>query len=312
MWVPRVLAVVACVLLPLSILSTWVAGVVTDTDRYVATVGPLASDPEVQRAVESRVEALALEHIDVEGRVGSLTALLQDRGLEGLDRWLLGHADELAASARELVEDAVHRAVVRVVEGEEFRPAWDAANRSAHTQMVAVLSSDTSAVDSTGGVSVQLATVLNSVFAILVTEGLLSPEQVPEVDASFQLMDADRLERAQAAYSLLDTLGFWLPLVWLGVVVLAVALARSRRTIVGWLGWGSVIALAVLALLLVWARSWVVGAVGDAAEQDLVEAVWGILLTQLRTAVVVGLVVALGALVARRVLDARSRRTDPT
>lgn len=312
MWVPRVLAVVACVLLPLSILSTWVAGVVTDTDRYVATVGPLASDPEVQRAVESRVEALALEHIDVEGRVGSLTALLQDRGLEGLDRWLLGHTDELAASARELVEDAVHRAVVRVVEGEEFRPAWDAANRSAHTQMVAVLSSDTSAVDSTGGVSVQLATVLNSVFAILVTEGLLSPEQVPEVDASFQLMDADRLERAQAAYSLLDTLGFWLPLVWLGVVVLAVALARSRRTIVGWLGWGSVIALAVLALLLVWARSWVVGAVGDAAEQDLVEAVWGILLTQLRTAVVVGLVVALGALVARRVLDARSRRTDPT
>ena len=48
------LIVVACVLAPLSVVSVWARGEVTDTSRYVQTVAPLASDPAVQQAVTNR------------------------------------------------------------------------------------------------------------------------------------------------------------------------------------------------------------------------------------------------------------------
>lgn len=40
-----VLITVACLLAPLSVVSVWARGEVTDTDRYIATVAPLASKP---------------------------------------------------------------------------------------------------------------------------------------------------------------------------------------------------------------------------------------------------------------------------
>ncbi|MGH1553422.1 hypothetical protein ACRAWF_20060, partial [Streptomyces sp. L7] len=40
-----VLIVLTCVLVPVSVLTVWVHDIVLDTDRYVATVKPLASGP---------------------------------------------------------------------------------------------------------------------------------------------------------------------------------------------------------------------------------------------------------------------------
>ena len=39
-----------CALAPLSVVSVWARSEVTDTDRYVDTVAPLAKDPAVQAA----------------------------------------------------------------------------------------------------------------------------------------------------------------------------------------------------------------------------------------------------------------------
>ena len=98
-----VVALLACLALPLAIVSTWTANVVTDSDGYVEAVGPLADDSTVQEAVEERLEA------------------------------------EVLARLPRLPPQTVRRAVVRVVEGPEFRPAWEDANRSAHEQLVTAL-----------------------------------------------------------------------------------------------------------------------------------------------------------------------------
>ena len=45
-----VLVVLGCVLAPLSIHSVWIYNTLLNTDQYVATVGPLAKNPEVQDA----------------------------------------------------------------------------------------------------------------------------------------------------------------------------------------------------------------------------------------------------------------------
>lgn len=63
------LVVVGCVLAPLGVVAAWTADTVGDTDRYVKTVAPLASDPDIQNAVANRVTSAVMDHLD-------LTALL--------------------------------------------------------------------------------------------------------------------------------------------------------------------------------------------------------------------------------------------
>src|SRR6201995_3011376 len=49
--VATVLLVLVGLLAPMSVLATWAHDEVGDTDRYVQTVAPLASDPAVQNAI---------------------------------------------------------------------------------------------------------------------------------------------------------------------------------------------------------------------------------------------------------------------
>jgi hypothetical protein len=285
-WIATVLA---AVLLPLGLVSSWVAGVVTDTTRYVDTVGPLASDPVVQQAAIRRLDAEALRLIDFKAQRSGLEQLLQQRGLAPLvERGALALAD----AARVEIEKVVHDVVVSVVTGPQFADAWRAANRSAHEQLVAVLEGDDGLVDSKGRVTVELGTVLNTVVAILETNGLVAADRIPDVRTSFALMKADDLSRARLAYRILGAIGFWLPLVWLLAIVLALVLAPVRRRAWWRVAVSSVLATVVLGLGMVVARNAITGGVPDAA---VLRAVWDTLVTDLRTAMrtvlVVGLVV---------------------
>ncbi|WP_194896383.1 hypothetical protein [Catenulispora pinisilvae] len=47
------LLALAALLAPLAVASVWMADEIGDTDRYVATVAPLATDPAVQNAVKA-------------------------------------------------------------------------------------------------------------------------------------------------------------------------------------------------------------------------------------------------------------------
>ncbi len=291
--VSRLMVLLACALLPLAILSTWVGGIVSDTDRYVSTVAPLADDPVVQRAAERRLEELALRQVDVEGRSRELTAVLVARGV---DPAIAGEQDAWTTLMREFIDQAVHRAVVRVVEGEEFRPAWEAANRSAHAQLVKVLSGGDSAVGQDGRVGIQLGTLLNSVVGILDSEGLVDADRVPQIEASFPLIDADELARARGLYRVVEVLGFWLPALWMCCAGAAVYLARSRQTALGWLAWGSLAGAGLLAIALWWARGRVVGGVAVGDERELVSSVWTILAAGMRLALRAALLVVLATL----------------
>jgi len=65
--VAAVCIVVACLLAPLSVVAVWTRNQVTNTDRYVATVSPLASDPAIQDAVADQITAQVLAYIDIQG-----------------------------------------------------------------------------------------------------------------------------------------------------------------------------------------------------------------------------------------------------
>ncbi|WP_327250893.1 hypothetical protein [Streptomyces sp. NBC_01244] len=57
--VSAVLITMTCVFVPVSLLTVWVHDIVLDTDRYVATVARLASDPAIEAAAVHRISEVA-------------------------------------------------------------------------------------------------------------------------------------------------------------------------------------------------------------------------------------------------------------
>ena len=58
-----VVALLACLVLPVAVVSLWTDSVVTETDAYVETVGPLADDAVVQDFVQQRLVAETLTRL---------------------------------------------------------------------------------------------------------------------------------------------------------------------------------------------------------------------------------------------------------
>src|SRR4051794_41566542 len=83
LWRPVVMAVclgLVVLLAPLSVVATWAHRQVSDTDRYVATVAPLASDPAVQDAIADRITTEVLTYIDVRSLTTQVVDALGERG----------------------------------------------------------------------------------------------------------------------------------------------------------------------------------------------------------------------------------------
>ena len=88
--VVALLITVAALLAPLAIVATWARDQVGDTDRYVETVSPLATDPAVQDALVARITNEIFKRLDVRALTQETVDALQAQGLpprvaDGLD-----------------------------------------------------------------------------------------------------------------------------------------------------------------------------------------------------------------------------------
>jgi hypothetical protein len=241
------LATLACLLLPLAVLSTWTATVVGDTDAYVDTVAPLAQDAEVQEAAADRLVDVVDEQVP------------------------LGPA-----------EATVKQAALVVAEGPAFPPVWRAANRATHRQLLRILEDDSAH----GDVTIRLGGLVTSVAESL-GQGQLAAT-VAELDPTFTVVSSQYLEEARTGYQVLETLGAWLPLVWLALVALALLVARHRRRTGAWLGFGSAVTLGLLLPFLTLLEDEIVKSV-PTRDEDLARAVWDVLTEDLRDLVALGI-----------------------
>ena len=267
-----VVALLACLALPLAIVSTWTANVVTDSDGYVRAVGPLADDPTVQEAVEERLQA------------------------------------EVLARLPRVPPQTVRRAVVRVVEGPEFRPAWEDANRSAHDQLLTTLeASEDSPVANDGTVTIDLGPLLIAVIEAVDTRGRIDTSNAPALRTQFDLVSAQQLERARTTYQLVHLAGLWMPVVWLLLLAAALLVAANRRRALAWLALGSLVCAGGLLVAVSLVRREVIdrAATGDS---DLIGAIWDVVTAGLRngawlavaaSVIVLLLALTLGLLVGR-------------
>jgi hypothetical protein len=296
-----VLIVLGCVLAPVAGVSVWVHNQVSDTDRFVRTMGPLVDDPDVQSALTNRLTATVFQYVDVKGLADDAVAALAAQGLPPQIADRLGTLTPTLASA---VTGFAHDKIAELVASPAFASAWNQAIRVAHRQMVMLLSGERQSVVIRGDtVYLDLAPFIDLVKERLSDAGLTAVDLVPEVHPTVALAKADTLVRAQSAYSTLDTVASVLPWVVLLLLAVGVYLSRNRfRALVG-TGLGIVLAMLFLGASLLVARSLMIGAVPAAAAPATASG-FDIVVTYLRLGLralaVLGLVLALAGFLAGR------------
>ena len=298
--VAALLIVVGCVLAPLAGVAVWARNQVTNTDRYVATVAPLASDPAIQNAIADQISAQIFTYLDVQGLTTQAVDALTQQG--NLPPPLAGQLRALSTPIANGVQSFTRTQVGRIVQSPAFADAWVQANRLAHQELVKALTGEGDGAIAVEGdtVSINLAAFIQTVKQQLVSAGFTLAERIPQVNASFVLFQSKDIARARSAFNLLTTLGNWLPVIALVLLALGVYIARDhRRALVG-AGVGVAVAMFLLALGLAVFRSIYLDAVPASvlphdAAAILYDTIVRFLRAGLRTVFVLGLVVAAGA-----------------
>ncbi|WP_426244830.1 hypothetical protein [Nocardioides sp. LHG3406-4] len=134
------LIAMAALLAPLSVLATWAGGQIQDTDRYLATVAPLADDPDVQDAVAARIEEVVFSYLDLDAATDQLITALEAPGRppEAADT-LRALSGPLTSGVRSFVRDRIDA----LVRSDAIAKARVEAKRTAQSEPVAALTGKT-------------------------------------------------------------------------------------------------------------------------------------------------------------------------
>jgi hypothetical protein len=288
------LVVLACLLAVVSVLAVFVRNQLLNTDAYVATVAPLASNPAIQTQVAKKVSENLIAHTDVEQRV---------------KRALPARAGFLAAPISTGLESFTDQLALKVVQSPQFEKAWVTANRVSHKQLVAVLtgSGNGSVSTANGRVTIDLSAVEMQAKKSLDAKGITVFDKVPAVKGlNFVLFQSDSLVKIQRLTKLLNTLSIALPIITLLLFALSVVLARNRRRGLLRAATGLALSMAIILAVISVARNQYLDSLHTGQSLAANAAVVDIVTSSLRGGVRIILIVA--AVVAVVSLLAGSRR----
>jgi hypothetical protein len=297
----------------------WTKRTLASTDRYVALVGPLASDPEVTGPLGTRLTEEVFVALDVEGRVREALASIPNAPAA------IGFiAGPITQGAKDLIEARVQE----FLNSPAFAELWIRVNTVAHDKLAALLNGDYDqlpnvAIDG-GEVQLNLVSLVAEVIRRLGQEGadLLGIDvTIPEIPADLDvtpavqmlssalgvslppdfgqvtILSADQLSGYQDAVRGMKRLVVALFILSLLLIAATVALAPDRRRAVIWLGAGITVALFLGGVFLRRIRTDVVDSIGGPGARAAADDVFGRVIAGLRHAGMLVLAVALIAAV---------------
>lgn len=308
-----VLLAVAVLLAPIAVIGTWARLQLVDTDRFVATFAPLASDPDVQDFIAAQVSAAINERVDLSAAVGELFD-----GLRALD--LPPRADTaltlLEAPAARGVSSLIDSAVHEVIASDQFAAIWAESLRFTHERATAIMQNDPDAalqLSADGVVSVELGVVIARVKDVLAERGVGIADLIPVIERSIPIAQADALALVQTVCTLAVAAGFWLPWIVLGLFLTGVLLAPRTARAVFWAGTAFAVVFVLFAAGIGVGRGFFVRAVSPsimnaATAQTAYDHLTSLLIPAVVAAIMIGVVVAVWAWIAGPTHGARALR----
>jgi hypothetical protein len=282
------LIVISCILAPISVMAIWVRNQVLNTNRYVATVAPLATNPQVVDMAATAITNTLFSSTDVQAAIKNA---------------LPPRADFLASPVSTALQDATERFAHQALSSKQFATIWKEANRRAHAQLTKALTGGGTVVSTANGkIVIDLGAIVQQVRTILKDHGVGIFDRIPvdQLSLKYELADAHQLQKAQRATRALNTLSYVLPILmfltlggglWLSV--------HRRRTLAHW-GLGVAFAVAFLGLCVTIGRAFYLNAVtSDALPRATAATVFDTLVRYLRDGIrlvaVIGLLVSIVA-----------------
>ncbi len=265
---PIALIVIASVLLVIGSFAVWAKRQVLETETWTETSTKLLENAEIQDALAEFLVTELYSNVDVEAELASR-----------LPPEVQPLAGPVSGALRQLADDVAHRALAQP----KVQDLWEAANRAAHSQFLAIIDDDEGALSTSGGeVTLDLRSIVDQITAQLGISADLA-SKLPADVAQLQIIKSDELEAAQNAVRLLRTLAWVLAALALILYAVAIYIAGDRRRQTLRAGGISLIVVGALILLLHRiAGNAVVESLSDVASADgAVDATWTIGTSQL-------------------------------
>ena len=260
-----VLVVLFSVLLPITFVVTWAHYTALNTNGFVNTLGPVATDPAVTAAVSAEVTDQVYNALNPEQILKS--------ALPPRVQFLAG---PISNGAKTYVQSGVNT----VLQSSQFQTLWTQALRFAHSQLVSALNGNSGAVKTTNGqVVLDLVPLFNNVLQNLqpyitgvvghsVTLPTITANEVPATACKqisqalnrplpatcgqIVLFPADKLNEARRLVRIFNGITILLLILTPVVAALALWVSRRRRRTLLQLCVGGVIGLVVIRRVVHW------------------------------------------------------------
>jgi hypothetical protein len=296
--VAAIAIVLGCVLAPIAVLGVWAGNQVTNTDRFVANMAPLISEPPIQQALSAKITTVITTQLNVKGLEAQAADQLDSAHLPRLSALLRNFSGPISSG----IDGLVGSAVTRVVSSPAIARLWTQANRTAHAGLVKVLSGQgNGAVGVTDGkVTISLGPFISQAEQELSQRGLTIVDKLPPVNPTIALFEAPDLSKAQSGYRLISALRWVLPFLSLALLAVGIYAARGRRRALLGAALGLSASMLVLAAALAIARGIYLNSVPQStlppdAAAALFDTLVRFIKDGLRVLLVAGLVIAAGA-----------------
>lgn len=232
-----VLIVIASLLAPVAVVSTWAQRELTSTQYFVDTFAPLVTKPAVQDLIATQTVSAIESNVDIEGITSDVFS-----GIEGLG---LGPRASTALNALQAplvagIKSLITSTVTQFVQSDAFSDIWRQTLTTTHTQLLSTLRGDKDAavsVGPNGQIGIQLAPVIDAVKKRLVAQGFTFAKSIPTIDKTIVIAKSSAATLYIGLYNLVVAVGVWLP--WVVLVLLAAGVLVARRRVIA-LVWASV------------------------------------------------------------------------
>jgi hypothetical protein len=285
-----VLIVLACLLAIVSVVVVFARNQLLDTDTYVATVAPLATNPAIQTQVAKQVSSNLIARTDVEQRIKNQ---------------LPARAAGLAAPIASGLENVTYQVTLKAVESPQFEKVWVAANRASHANLVNLLTGSGNGTISSknGKVTLNLDQLEVEVKQRLDARGITVFDKIPAIKGvNFVLFQSDNLAKTQQLVRLLNKVAVVLPIVTILLFAAGIVLARNHRRGLVRAAFGLAIAMALLLVVLSVATNQYLGSLSSSqsvpANQAVISIVTNSWRAEIRIILIISAVIAIAALIA--------------